>query len=69
MTFAVSLTGCGLASRPEIPKGLLSCAPSPQVPGPKAKSREVSTYVVDLYDAHKDCEGNLAAVRKIVTNE
>lgn len=53
----------------DIPKTLLTCAASPAVPGPKANSKEVATYIVDLYDAHKDCEGNLAAVRNIVTHE
>lgn len=63
------LSACASVSRPEIPKSLLTCAPSPAVPGENASSRKVATYIVDLYDAHKDCEGNLAAVRRITGNE
>jgi hypothetical protein len=48
-----------------IPGSLLRCAPRP-VPPAGGTQRQVAGYVVDLADAHADCEGKLGRVRGLV---
>jgi len=72
------LTACGNASQdpilppkielviPEIPDSLLVCMGSPRVPGEGATQADVARFIVRLHAAYRDCEGNLAAVKRII---
>ena len=66
-------TGCGpepltelRIERPEVPAGLLTCAPEPAVPPPEATQRDVALYLLDLGAAYDDCRGRLEAVRGLL---
>ncbi|SOR30601.1 conserved exported protein of unknown function [Methylorubrum extorquens] len=48
-----------------IPGSLLRCAP-PSRPPAGGTQRQVAGYVVDLADAHADCQGKLCRVRGLV---
>ena len=70
----LTLQGCAsnpelktLIVSPEIPKQLLKCKDAPDVPtGSAFTQKDVSKYIVKLYESHEDCQGNLLSVKQLL---
>jgi hypothetical protein len=52
---------------PQIPAGLLRCAPNPAVPEASSQA-VVAEYIVALWEAGQDCRARLAAIAKTQTH-
>lgn len=50
------------------PASLMHCLPAPTKPGDGYTQADVAGFLVDLHEAHGDCEGKLAAIRRYVEN-
>ncbi len=71
LSSSVLLSACA-SSKPidsvaalEVPRGLLTCQPSPPVPEFKSQ-KDVAGYIVDLWEAGQDCRQKLGAIRSYV---
>lgn len=54
---------------PEVPDSLLTCEPSPEVPGEGSWQSDVGRYILDLFGSGEDCRSKLGAVRSILKSE
>jgi hypothetical protein len=69
----VVLAGCATAPpvtrivtiTPQIPPGLLRCAPAPVVPEATTQS-QVADYIVSLWLAGQDCRAHVNAMRTVL---
>lgn len=48
-----------------LPKSFRSCNGAPKSPGRDATRRETARYILALYDAHRECYGDVRAVNKL----
>ena len=56
----------GIIIRP--PEALLSCRNAPTVPGRDATEADVAPFLLRYAEAHADCKGKLAAVKRYVND-
>lgn len=61
------LSACAVPVDP--PEALLECMPAPTVPAGEYTQTDVAGFVLDLSEAHADCEGKLGAVREYLAVE
>ena len=67
------LPGCGttntkyktLMVNPQVPEQLLTCDAAPKPPT-EGTQKDVASYILKMYKAYDDCEGNLASVSKLL---
>lgn len=50
----------------DVPASLLTCDPSPTVPGDGSTQRDVARYILQLHDAGQDCREKLAAISEVI---
>lgn len=48
-----------------LPQSIRECKYAPKSPGMKATNRQKAEYLVKLYDAWKECHGDLATVNRL----
>lgn len=51
-----------------VPASLLTCDPAP-IPPEVTSQRDVARYIIDLWDAHGDCQAKLREVSGLVETE
>lgn len=50
-----------------LPDEIRKCKLAPRSPGPNASRRQTATYIVKLYDAWEECNGDLREVDRLYT--